>query len=53
MEFGARRAHNFDAAILGARAAYIAGCAGSATTYSGKEFGVCTWYNGSLIYSKL
>lgn len=40
MEFGARRAHNFDAAILGARAAYIAGCAGSATTYSGKEFGV-------------
>ncbi len=40
MEFGARRAHNFDAAILGARAAYIAGCAGSATTYTGKAFGV-------------
>ena len=40
MEFGARRAHNFDAAIFGARAAYIAGCTGSATTYAGKEFGM-------------
>lgn len=40
MEFGARRAHNFDAAIFGARAAYIAGCSGSATTYAGKEFGM-------------
>lgn len=40
MEFGARRAHNFDAAIYGARAAYIAGCAGSATTYAGKEYGL-------------
>lgn len=38
MEFGARRAHNFDAAIFGARAAYIAGCTGSATTYAGKEY---------------
>lgn len=38
MEFGARRAHNFDAAIYGARAAYIAGCAGSATTYAGEKF---------------
>lgn len=40
MEFGARRAHNFDAAIYGARAAYIAGCAGSATTFAGKEYGL-------------
>lgn len=40
MEFGARRAHNFDAAIYGARAAYIAGCVGSATTYVGKEYGL-------------
>ena len=40
MEFGARRAHNFDAAIYGARAAYIVGCAGSATTYAGKEYGL-------------
>lgn len=26
MEFGSRRAQSYDAAILGARAAYIAGC---------------------------
>ena len=30
MEFGTRRAHGVDAAIYGARAAYIAGCAGTA-----------------------
>lgn len=29
MEFGARRAHNSDATILGAKAAYLGGCAGS------------------------
>lgn len=40
MEFGARRAHNFDAAIYGARAAYIGGCAGSATTMAGREYGL-------------
>lgn len=40
MEFGARRAHNFDAAVMGARAAYIAGCAGTATTYAGQKFGI-------------
>lgn len=40
MEFGARRAHNFDAAIYGSRAAYIAGCVGSATTYAGEKFGI-------------
>lgn len=40
MEFGARRAHNFDAATFGARAAYIGGVAGTATTYAGKEFGM-------------
>lgn len=38
MEFGARRAHNFDSALYGARAAYIAGVAGTATTLAGKEF---------------
>lgn len=38
MEFGARRAHNFDSAIYGARAAYIGGVVGSATTYAGKQF---------------
>lgn len=38
MEFGARRAHNFDAATFGARAAYIGGVAGTATTYAGQKF---------------
>lgn len=38
MEFGARRAHNFDSAIYGARAAYIGGVVGTATTYAGREF---------------
>lgn len=40
MEFGARRAHNFDAAIYGARAAYIAGVAGTATTEAGYRYGI-------------
>lgn len=40
MEFGARRSHNFDAAIYGARAAYIGGVSGSATVFAGKEFGM-------------
>lgn len=40
MEFGARRAHNFDSAIEGARAAYIAGVHGTATTEAGQEFGI-------------
>lgn len=38
MEFGARRAHNFDAANFGARAAYIGGVVGTATTYAGQKF---------------
>ena len=33
LEFGARRAHGYDAAIYGARAAYISGCIGSSNTY--------------------
>lgn len=40
MEFGARRAHNFDSATYGARAAYIGGAAGTATTYAGHKFGM-------------
>lgn len=38
MEFGARRAHNFDAAIYGARAAYIGGVTGTATAYAAQKF---------------
>ena len=33
LEFGARRAHGYDAAIYGARAAYIGGAVGSSNTY--------------------
>lgn len=40
MEFGSRRAQGYDGAIYGARASYIAGCAGTACTISDKEFGV-------------
>ena len=39
-EFGSRRAHNADAAIYGARAAYIGGCAATACTVSDEMFGV-------------
>lgn len=39
-DFGARRAHNVDAAVYGARAAYIAGATGTATVLAGQEFGI-------------
>ena len=39
-EFGSRRAHGESAAVLGARAAYIAGCAGTACTISDQLYGV-------------
>ena len=39
-EFGSRRAHGPDAAIYGARAAYIGGCSSTACTLSDKMFGV-------------
>lgn len=37
-DFGARRAHNMDAAVYGARAAYIGGAAATATVLAGKMF---------------
>ena len=40
VEFGSRRAQGYSAANLGARAAYIGGCAGTANTLSDKMFGV-------------
>ena len=40
MEFGARRAQGADAAVVGARAAYIGGVTGTATTLSDQFFGV-------------
>lgn len=39
-EFGARRAQGADGAVLGARAAYIAGCAGTACTLTDRAYGV-------------
>ena len=39
-DFGARRAHNMDAAIYGARASYIGGAAGTATVLAGQMFGI-------------
>ena len=40
LEFGSRRAQGADAAILGARAAYIGGCGGTACTISDQLYGV-------------
>ena len=39
-EFGSRRAQGKDGAVLGARAAYIGGCSGTACTISDKWYGV-------------
>lgn len=39
-EFGSRRAHGPDAAVLGARAAYIGGCVATACTMTDEDFGV-------------
>lgn len=40
MEFGSRRAQSYDAAILGARAAFIGGCSSTACTIADRDFGV-------------
>lgn len=40
LEFGARRAQGYDASVLGARAAYIGGAAGTSCTICGQEFGI-------------
>ncbi|MFR5190196.1 MAG: hypothetical protein ACLTEH_02925 [Clostridia bacterium] len=40
MEFGARRAHGVDAAVLGARASIIGGAIGTSCTYCAEKFGV-------------
>lgn len=38
MEFGSRRAQGYHGAIYGARAAYVAGCAGTACAISDRDF---------------
>jgi nicotinate phosphoribosyltransferase len=49
MEFGVRRAQGIDAAIEGARAAYIAGCIGTSNTLAGKEYNIPT--SGTMAHS--
>ncbi len=40
MEFGARRAHGYDASVYGARASYIAGCSSTSCIKAGMDFGI-------------
>ncbi len=40
VEFGSRRAQGYDAAVFGARAAYIAGCAGTACAIADRDYGI-------------
>lgn len=40
MEFGTRRAHGAEAAIFGARAAYIGGCVGTACAIADRDYGI-------------
>lgn len=40
MEFGTRRAHGTSAAVMGARAAYIGGCAGTACAIADRDYGI-------------
>ncbi len=39
-DFGARRAHNMDAAVYGARAAFIGGALSTATVLAGQQFNI-------------
>lgn len=49
MEFGARRAHSIDAAVLGARAAIIGGCVGTSCVETAKAFN--TIASGTMAHS--
>ncbi len=40
MEFGSRRAQGYDGAVLGARAAYIGGVAGTACVLADRQYGI-------------
>ena len=40
VEFGTRRAHTAEAGVLGARAAYIGGCAATSNTLAGFRYGI-------------
>jgi nicotinate phosphoribosyltransferase len=49
VEFGTRRAHGPEAGVLAARAAYIAGCAGTSNVEAGQRFGLPVF--GTLAHS--
>ncbi len=49
VDFGLRRAHGSDAGLMAARAAYIAGFAGTATLLAQKVFGIPTY--GTMAHS--
>lgn len=49
LEFGARRAHGADGAIMGARAAYIGGVTGTATVMAETMFGITA--TGTMAHS--
>jgi nicotinate phosphoribosyltransferase len=40
IEFGSRRAHGIEAGVLAARAAWIAGCAGTSNSYAGCKYSI-------------
>ena len=49
VEFGARRAHGPEAALLAARSSYIGGCEGSSNVLAGFKFGIPTY--GTMAHS--
>lgn len=49
VDFGLRRAHGAEAALLSARASYLAGFSGTATVEAGRRFGVPTY--GTMAHS--
>jgi nicotinate phosphoribosyltransferase len=49
VDFGLRRAHGAEAGLLAARAAYIAGYAGTATVLAGAQFGIPVY--GTMAHS--
>ena len=49
IEFGSRRAHGTEAALYAARAAYVAGCAGTSNVEAGLHFGIPT--SGTMAHS--
>ena len=49
VEFGMRRAHGAEAALLAARASYLAGCGGTSNVLAGWKYGIPTY--GTMAHS--